>query len=314
MTSRQDLKPTHDASSHEIIWSSTEHNIRHATSDILVIFDCCHAAQLEKNVRSTKHRRAYEYLAATSAMSTTPRPGPRSFTTAMIWAMKALVEAGEIFTTQKLIHTIINDAPDFPGDQFPRLSDGVTSCPRKITLAPLNIDSKPQSPSIETQEEEDGGTTDLNLRFVFNTPTINKTIVSQLAREISNCLNSDELKGSMVVWEGLNSRPLNHNESHFLLPYYANRWRKQVHKRKNGQSPTKSDSLGENLVNEKNKNCKLLTPEWENVSSVRRTRVSHKRSASEAGLRTPVSGSSSTDGMSDSPTNRTRSQKRIKAL
>ncbi|CAG8971603.1 hypothetical protein HYALB_00007996 [Hymenoscyphus albidus] len=282
---RQDLNPKPDASSHEIIWGSTEHNIRHATSDILVIFDCCHAAQLEKNVRSAKHRRAYEYLAATSAGSTTNRPGPTSFTTAMIWAMKSLVETGEGFTIQRLLHTIINEAPDFPDDQFPRQSEGVSSCLRKLTLTPLKVDTKHESISNEARDEE-GPTTDLSLRFVFNSPSVSPTLISHLAKEISNCLSNDQLKGSMVVWEGLNTRPAQFDESPVLLNYYAHRWLKKSLKRK-GRAQVSNIT---ETKNGKRDNCESSMPERKHLSATDTAKGILTPYTSETSPRTPVSG------------------------
>lgn len=71
---------------HEIVWNSAEHNIRATRSDVLFIFDCCYAGELEKNVRSGFARQAFDYLAATSDKSTTRKPGKHSFTTALIWS------------------------------------------------------------------------------------------------------------------------------------------------------------------------------------------------------------------------------------
>jgi hypothetical protein len=120
---------------HEVVWNYAEHHIKETQCDVRVIFDCCHAAELEKSVRGLIPR-AFEYLVATSASSTTRKPGPASFTTALIWAFKRLVATGNSFTTQDLVAKVYN-APGFPADQSPRLSERGPLCTRRIGLAPL---------------------------------------------------------------------------------------------------------------------------------------------------------------------------------
>ena len=58
-------------------------------------------------------------------MGTTPYPGPESFTSALIYALEALVDekGGGPFTTVEVLNKIKLDAPCFPKDQSPVLSD-----------------------------------------------------------------------------------------------------------------------------------------------------------------------------------------------
>lgn len=56
-------------------------------------------------------------------MATTPVPGQDSFTSALIYALEALVEEKGRFTTVELLRKIKKDAPNFPKDQIPVLSD-----------------------------------------------------------------------------------------------------------------------------------------------------------------------------------------------
>jgi len=51
-------------------------------------------------------------------------PGEDSFTTALIWALKFLVEDRKRFTTLEL-QTKIMDAPNFPKNQFVPVGEGV---------------------------------------------------------------------------------------------------------------------------------------------------------------------------------------------
>ena len=139
---------------HEVVWSSAEQIIQNTKGDVLLIFDCCHAAELEKSNRGFK-RRAFEYLAATSAKSTTRKPGPQSFTSALIWSLKHFAKEGKSFSTTDLINTITTKAPNFPENQEPRLSERHGTCLRRIVLAPLTKTGKEKALSTGAGNEEE---------------------------------------------------------------------------------------------------------------------------------------------------------------
>ena len=69
--------------------------------------------------------RLFEYLAAAKDQGTTPIPGKKSFTSALIFALEDLVQQKKEgrFTTLELLRTIEHHAPNFPKDQHPGLSD-----------------------------------------------------------------------------------------------------------------------------------------------------------------------------------------------
>jgi hypothetical protein len=228
--SRQDLIPKDSGEVHEIIWNSAENNIRYTQCDVLLIFDCCHAGELERGVRGTVVPRAFEYLAATSADSTTRRPGKNSFTTALIWAFKELLgTANNSFTTQDLVAKVLQ-APDFPQGQYPRLSERGPSCTRKIILAPLDKDK-----GIVTLEQDEqitpalSPTTDLSLRFVFKEkPT--ERVVKELAVGLRRFINENDFKTSTVLWDGLDTK---YREA--ISHFYGHRWLRNFHARKKSQ-------------------------------------------------------------------------------
>ncbi|KAK7991005.1 homeobox domain-containing protein [Apiospora arundinis] len=135
LTASTSLRGGVDTDFHDIIWESVENNINDTRADVLVIFDCCHAGQLG-NVRGNNHR-AFEYLAATSAYSTTRSPGRKSFTRALIWSLDHLLEKQTRFTLGELVRTIYNDAPHFPKKQCPMIFHGQDPVLRFIMIAPL---------------------------------------------------------------------------------------------------------------------------------------------------------------------------------
>src|SRR5438034_4531070 len=87
-----------------IAWHSAETIIADTDVDVLVIFDCCHAGSLCRPYRS-RHGRCFEFLAACTADKKTRKPGPDSFTSALIWALKELVEK-PFFSSTELQHMI----------------------------------------------------------------------------------------------------------------------------------------------------------------------------------------------------------------
>lgn len=85
-------------------------------------------------------------------METTPRPGETSFTAALIYALRCLLDEkkGRRFTTTELMGKIVK-APNFPEDQAPQLSDRLENSPGgRIMLHPLpRPGSNPQAASCE---------------------------------------------------------------------------------------------------------------------------------------------------------------------
>jgi hypothetical protein len=200
-------RPSEDSELHEIVWSSAEHNIKDTRGDVLVIFDCCHAGELERNVRANFNRRAFEFLAATSANSTTKKPGKHSFTSALIWSLNHLLKDQERFSTQELLRTILNEAPNFPAQQSPRLSERKPASLRKIMLAPLSTEdaTKPieQTDVDEDDELSEETRQDLLVRFVFNREITDK-MVADLATQLARLIRERDVTAKAALWEGIN--------------------------------------------------------------------------------------------------------------
>lgn len=101
-----------------IEWSSVEGVLSKTNSDVLEIFDCCHAGLL-CSPANRSYTRCFEILTACAHNQRTPAPGPHSFTTAVTWALKELASK-EGFTTTEL-HAQIQSYKDFNIKQDPRL-------------------------------------------------------------------------------------------------------------------------------------------------------------------------------------------------
>lgn len=128
--------PTSESEMHEVVWNSAETLIKDTQGDVLVIFDCSLAAELEHSIRLPPQQHAFEFMAPSAR--TTRKPGPRSFTAALIHSLQELAKEGG-FSTQELLRKIDN-APDFPEDQHPRLHERHASG-RKIIMSALTQES-----------------------------------------------------------------------------------------------------------------------------------------------------------------------------
>ncbi|KAL9119123.1 MAG: hypothetical protein Q9187_004319 [Circinaria calcarea] len=185
----------------QVIWNLTEAQLYGVDADILLIFDC-----------------KFEYLAATSR-ETTKRPGKDSFTSALIWALKELVEVEnrQRFTVSGLVNKIKHNAPHFPSTQSPVLTERGLSARERIVLAPLPKKDLLLAHGIEAETAGNNECRNtatqvhLILKFILEKhPTIKG--VEQLGRELNKTmieLNSvmpeNYAKICRIDWGGLRS-------------------------------------------------------------------------------------------------------------
>jgi hypothetical protein len=156
--------------------------------------------------------RSFEYLAATSAASTTPSPGDRSFTSALIWALKKFAEeeTPRKFTTTELVNKI-REGPNFPPDQVPTLMARDPHSVQRIVLAPL-----PGGEKTGAAVEEPPRTvpTCLELRFFFDKEPQEREL-EDLAQALKKHINRGSGSLYKVYFGGLYS----------LIHDAARRWR-----------------------------------------------------------------------------------------
>jgi hypothetical protein len=133
----------------KVAWDLSERILEGADGDVLGIFDCCHAGHLSQ-FRSPLR---FEYLGACASDQVTNPPGPRSFTSALIWALKKLKSEGPFSTSA--LQRKIKDAPDYPKNQYPHLGPRLGSATDYIMIAPHEEDgpgnqvhNEQQSPAI----------------------------------------------------------------------------------------------------------------------------------------------------------------------
>ena len=184
-----------------IAWHSAETLIADTDSDVLVIFDCCHAGSLCRPYRS-RHGRCFEFLGACTADQKTRKPGPDSFTSDLIWALEQLAEK-PFFTSSELQH-MITKAPDFPKTQFPQLFDRFDPSPEHISMAPLTTRNECVTETPQYREELDFSQREyLDLRFHFK-QKVDDTAIRQTADALRSLLRDpvSELSAERISFKG----------------------------------------------------------------------------------------------------------------
>ncbi|KAL8646672.1 MAG: hypothetical protein Q9210_006000 [Variospora velana] len=188
-TSPNDPRDAKKRARNKVVWNKTEELLRPAAADVLEIFDC-----------------RFEYLAATKDQKTTAVPGPKSFTSALIFALEALREQKPKgrFTTDELLRKIKNDAPDFPTDQTPELSDRdhKTLSGGRIMLHPLQPNSADDDKSYGTSPSELADGHIVTLHFDFGGKPSGRDLET-LGRNFNEIFERNTLGVQRVRWGGV---------------------------------------------------------------------------------------------------------------
>lgn len=169
--------------------------------------------------------RLFEYLAATKQMGSTRVPGPHSFTSALIYALKALLEEKDEgrFTTDELLRKIMEDAPSFPEGQTPVLSDREGNTSGRIMLHPLDRKGiTAQSPSKESTSQDQTKHQTLTLHFdLMGWPS--EASVEKLGSQFNNIFDRNTVGVMGVRWGGLRPSMYNRATEIFLASLMRNR-------------------------------------------------------------------------------------------
>lgn len=155
-----------------IEWVEVERTLGKTKSDVLVIFDCCHAGSLCRPATRGR-RRSFHYVAACKENQRTFSWGDKSFTTAMIWALKEMANSPG-FTVTQLVSKLM-EYKSFPRDQQEAVIYPSRFGPseREIWIAPARAqDAADLTKDIPagTRREDGKPTADvLDLRLHFET-------------------------------------------------------------------------------------------------------------------------------------------------
>jgi hypothetical protein len=182
-------------------WEETEKRfIEKAKGDVFTIMDACFAGA----VRNMIHRepgQTYEFLGACAYDKTTPSPGDKSFTNALIKSLQTLLEESEKrqFTTADLSRVI--GQQKYQKNNLPCLWSRSEHDGRRIMLAPMNDGS--QKPYFDNTEIP----AYLELRIELKQETLTATEVEDLARRVAQSVSESQVHTRRVDWLQKISRP-----------------------------------------------------------------------------------------------------------
>jgi hypothetical protein len=175
------------------------------------------------DMRSHWPTRSFEFLAACGSQVETNMPGPKSFTRALIWALKTLVESRKRFTTLELQTKIMHDAPNFPRDQFVPVLERDHPCDQRLVLAPQPKGSDHvQSESVTSESGNEETTEDfLDLRFWYSKRPDEEEI-NNLAESLKKLIRDQKINARRIGWLGL--RNLDGLRNDHIARSAAERW------------------------------------------------------------------------------------------
>lgn len=228
---------------------------------MLLIFDCCYAGNLiPRDERSYYSSRSFELIAACGRSATTSLPGPASFTSALIWALKSLVADRNRFTTLEL-QTKVMSCPSFPKKQLVTGGEINEPCDQRLILAPVSRTADRASPaSITTTGSNDGQFQRsleyyLDLRLWFESQP-NENEISNLAKKHKRLMVDKQIGAHRIDWHGLKNVELarHEREERVVVERAARKWMdiaRLGNKLGTGRKPTSQapDTNGEGTSN-----------------------------------------------------------------
>jgi hypothetical protein len=148
----------------------------------------------------------FEFLAATTHEASTRAPGEDSFTSALTYALEKLVNERPDgrFTTVELLQTIKNEAPGFPKDQTPVISDRQQNTEAgRIVLHPLPEEgSSTQVTANESANTDPGERHTVTLHLDFSDKPLTDNI-RKLGTELNTVFERNCLGVNRIRWGGI---------------------------------------------------------------------------------------------------------------
>ena len=175
-----------------------------------MIFDCSYAGLLANDSNGTSPpKKIFEFLGATLHNKVARGPGPWSFTTALIWALKQLAQEPDGFTISQLTAGI-KKAPNFREiEQEPTWSPrGSNPSPFRLTIAPLRNAPSEVQPFSHVNQSWDATPADdqkkayLQLELAFSKAPTRFQIMA-LAKGLKDIVHLHEVPIEQARWKGL---------------------------------------------------------------------------------------------------------------
>ena len=192
-------------------WNTAEQQLMdNVQGDVLVIFDCCYASDLQRSLRFGN--KAFEMLAASNRNKTTPGPGPQSFTSSLTESLRELLKErkGNHFTTYDLLSKI---SPKRPVGLEPALHnrrfhiDGALES-RHISFAPLKSQVKTQPKDFFRRYPN---ASNLTLTFELGHRLLEDKQLERLGRNLPGVFKEAKIPLRRVHWRGIEARNSLHN-------------------------------------------------------------------------------------------------------
>jgi hypothetical protein len=200
-----------------VAWTSSEHNITDSKADVLVIFDCCEAASVGGSL-SRGPNPNFEYIVACGEKKLTRKPGPKSFTSALIWSLEELSESGP-FTSSDLVSKT-KKYPKLPKGQTPQLRKKAGSN-GYIWLAPIGRSFEPAAVANSILREADHEFIDLRFDYYQK---VNVEDAEYLAQRLSTLVNSDERFAKYITLLNVSS---DNERVSKCVDHWRDHWRKR---------------------------------------------------------------------------------------
>lgn len=147
-------------------------------------------------------------MGATDHKSSTNRPGPTSFTSALIWSLKDLVQTRPYFTTTELYNKIMSEAPDFPRHQRPILTHRQAGLYHtQLVLAKVPKDGEFETIEYgKNDEQTPSPKTMIELRLCF-TKNVEADEIIEVAQSLKSLIDSRKLNAQRIQWRGYKKFP-----------------------------------------------------------------------------------------------------------
>lgn len=186
---------------------------------MLVIMDCCNAGLIMKNM--VDDTRAYEIMSATGAGLTTPKPGPRSYTRALIDSLTAELEKSQRHDWWPLDTYNLNQEIKRRKNwsHLPQLFHrNQIAKNRHICLAPLQKPKQQPAQSL-------GCSATLRLQLVFSDRTnLKEKEITHLATALAKGAKESNLTITALEWMGFNPEQKTPQQSRRLLVMSRAMW------------------------------------------------------------------------------------------